>query len=73
MESNPCRIIQLLCIVHPVEGTLFQEQGVFGKTALIRGHFEKKSNMWLCYLFCKTCIRILNFDICCIKSDIINS
>ena len=73
MGSNPYRIIQLLGIVHPVEGTLFQVQGVFGKTTLIRGHFEKKANMWLWYLFFKTCIRILNFNICCINSDVINS
>ena len=37
--SNPCRIIPLLGISHTVEGTLFQVQGVFGKTLLIRGRF----------------------------------
>ena len=37
--SNPCRIIQLLGLAHPVEGTLFQVQGVFGKMLLIRGRF----------------------------------
>ena len=31
--------IQLLGIDHPIEGKLFQVQGVFGKTVLIRGHF----------------------------------
>ena len=35
--SNPCRIISLLGIAHPIEGKLFQLQGVFGKTALLRG------------------------------------
>ena len=64
MGSNSCRIIQLLGIAHPVEGSLFQVQGVFGKTALIRGRFEKKVDMWLWYLFGITCIRILNFNIC---------
>ena len=59
--SNPCRIIQ---IAHPVDGTLFQVQGVFEKTALIRGRFEKKADMWLWYLFCITCIRIFIFNIC---------
>ena len=73
MGNNPCRIIQLLGIAHPVEGTSFQVQEVFGKTALIRGRFEKKVDMWLWYLFCKTCIIILNFNIYCIKSDVINS
>ena len=37
--SNPCRIIPLLGIAHLVEGTLFQVQGLFGKTTLIRGLF----------------------------------
>ena len=71
--GNLCRIIQLLGIAYPVEGTLFQVQGVFGKTTLIRGRFEKKADMWLWYLFCKKCIKILKFNICCIKSDVINS
>ena len=37
--SNPCRKLSLLSIAHPVEEKLFQVQGVFGKTALIRGRF----------------------------------
>ena len=37
MGSNPCRGSSLLGIAHPVEGKLFQVQGVFGKTALLRG------------------------------------
>ena len=44
---HPCRIIPLLGIAHPVEGKLFQVQGVFGKTAPTRGRFEKKADMWL--------------------------
>ena len=71
MGSNPCRRLSLLGIAHLVEGTLFQVQGVFGKTTLIRGRFEKKADLWLGYLFFKTCIRILNFNICCIKSDVL--
>ena len=70
MRSNPCRRLLLLGIAHPVEGSLVQVQGVFGKTTLIRGRFEKKVDMWLCYSFCITCIRILNLNICCIKSDV---
>ena len=37
MGSNPCRGSSLLGIAHPVEGKLFQVQGVFGKTAFLRG------------------------------------
>ena len=37
--SNPCRRLSLQGIAHPVEGSLFQVQGVFRKTTLIRGHF----------------------------------
>ena len=58
------RKISLLGIAHPVEGILFQVQGVLKKTTLIRGRCEKKADMWLWYLFCITCIRILNFNIC---------
>ena len=39
MGSNPCRIILLPGIAHPVEGKLFKVQGVFEKTALTRGRF----------------------------------
>ena len=38
-------MIQLLGIAHPVEGSLFQVQGVYERTALIRGRFEKKADM----------------------------
>ena len=34
-------------IVHPVEGILFKVQGAIRKAALIRGRFEKKTDMWL--------------------------
>ena len=73
MGSKPCRRLSLLGIAHPVEGSLFQVQGVFMKIALIRGGFEKKADMWLWYSFWKTCIITLTFNICCIKSDVINS
>ena len=38
-QSSPSRKIPLLGIAHLVEGKLFQVQGVFGKTTLIRGRF----------------------------------
>ena len=71
MGSNPCRIIQLLGIAHPVEGSLFQVQGVYGRTALTRGRVLEESRIVALVLICKICIRILNFNICCIKSDIL--
>ena len=73
--SNPCRKLSLLGIAHPIEGTLFQVHGLFGKTALTRGRFSEESRIvaLIFFFFCKTCIRILNFNICCIKSDVINS
>ena len=37
--SNPCRRLSLQGIAHPVEGSLFQVQGVFEKTVLIKGRF----------------------------------
>ena len=45
MGSNPYRIIQLLDIAHLVEGSLFQVQGVFEKTVLIRGRFLEESQI----------------------------
>ena len=54
MGSNPCRIIKLLGIAHPVEGTLFPVQGVFEKTALIRDYFSEESRtMPLIFYFVK--------------------
>ena len=35
--SNPCRKLSLLGIAHPVEGSLFQVQGVHKRTTLTRG------------------------------------
>ena len=43
MGSNPCRRFSLLGIAHPVEGSLFQVQGLFEKTALTRGHVLEES------------------------------
>ena len=60
MGSNPCRIIQLLGIAHPVEGSLFQVQGVYERTTLTRGRVLEESQ-----------IVTLVFNICCIKSDIL--
>ena len=70
MGSNPCRKLSLLGFAHPVKGSPFQVQGVIGKATLIRGCFEKKADLWLCYC-CITCIRIVNFNICCIKSNVL--
>ena len=35
--SNPCRKLSLMGIAHPVEGSLFQVQGVYRRTTLTRG------------------------------------
>ena len=37
MGSNPCRKLSLLGIAYPVEGSLFQVQGVYRRTELTRG------------------------------------
>ena len=37
--SNPCTRLSQLGIAHPLEGSLFQVQGVFRKTVPIRGRF----------------------------------
>ena len=71
MGSNPCRRLSLLGIAHPVDGLLFQVQRVHERTALIRGLFEKKADMWLWYSFCITYIKTLNLNICFGKSDVL--
>ena len=43
--SNPCRRLSLLSIAHPVEGSLFQVQRVYGRTALTRGRFLEESQI----------------------------
>ena len=45
MGSNPCRKLSLLGIAHPVEGSLFQVQGVYKRTTLTRGHILEKSRI----------------------------
>ena len=53
MGSNPCRGSSLLGIAHPVEGKLFQVQGVFGKTALLRGRdYEAGRTVALIHVLC---------------------
>ena len=53
MGSNPCRGSSLLGIAHPVEGELFQVQGVFGKTALLRGRdYEVGRTVALIHVLC---------------------
>ena len=65
MGSNPSRRLSLLGIAHPVEGSLFQVQGVYVRKVLTRGHFLKESRIVaLVDTFCKTCIIMINFDIC---------
>ena len=43
--SNPCRELSLLDFTHPVEGSLFQVQGVCTRTALARGRIIKESQI----------------------------
>ena len=45
MGSNPCRRLSLSGIAYPVEGSLFQVQGVYGKTALTRGRVLEESRI----------------------------
>ena len=64
MRSNPCRKLSLLGIANLVEGSLFQVQGVYRRTALTRGRVLEESRIVDWYLFYITCIKTLNFDIC---------
>ena len=39
--------------------------------ALTRGRILKKAGLWLGYSFCITCIKIVNLDICLVKSNLL--
>ena len=53
MGSNPCRIIPLLGFAYPVEGKLFQVQGVFRPTTLLRGRdYEAGGTVALIHVSC---------------------
>ena len=41
--SNPRRKLSLLGIAHPIEGSLFQVQGVYRRTTLTRGRALEES------------------------------
>ena len=43
--SNPCRKLSLLGIAHPVDGSLFQVQEVYRRTALTRGCVLEESRV----------------------------
>ena len=56
--------LSLLGFAHPVEGSLFQVQGLFEKTTLFRDRFLEESRvvaLMFWYSFCITCIRNCTF------------
>ena len=70
MGSNPCRKLSLLGFAHLVEGSLFQVHGAIGKTTLIRGRLRRKPGCGFDIVILYSCIKILKFNICCIKSNV---
>ena len=66
MGSNLGRKLSLLGFAHPVEGSPFQVQGAIGKTTLSRGHVLEESRL-VALILLYTCIKILRFNICCIR------
>ena len=60
VRSNPCKRLSLLGIAQPVVESLFQVQGVSGKTTLIRGLFLEESRHVALIMFCKTCMKYYN-------------
>ena len=67
MGRNPGRKLSLLGFAHPVEGSPFQVQGVCTRTALARGRILEESRVVALVPSLYTCIRIENFNICCIR------
>ena len=70
MGSNPCRKLSLLGFSHPVKRSPFQVQGAIGKATLTRGRVLEESRL-LALIFCITCLKIVNFDICLVKSNLL--
>ena len=71
MGSNPCRKLSLLGIAHPVEGSLFQVQGVYRRTTLTRGRVLEESRIVALVFILHNIIKTLTFDICLVKSNVI--
>ena len=66
MGSNPGRKLSLLGFAHPIEGSPFQIQGVIGKAVLTRDRVLEESRL-VALILLYTCIKILRFNICCIR------
>ena len=65
MESNPCRIIQLLCIAHHVEGKLSQVQKIHLEMRRIRGLRDERMAIYgLVMYFVKIWVKDLVLDNC---------
>ena len=64
MGSNPCRKLSLLGFAHPVEGSLFQVQGVYRRTELTRGLVLEESRVVALVFVVKYVLEIVNFNIC---------
>ena len=72
MESNLCRRLSLLGFAHPVEGSLFQVQGVYGRTTLTRGRFSEESRIVaLISYFLKHVLELQIFIYVLVKSNVI--
>ena len=67
MESNPFRVIPLLSDSSPRRGNLlFEVQGAHGRWLILEVVLEE-SRVVALVLGCTTCIRILDFNMCCIR------
>ena len=64
MGSNPCRKLSLLGSAHRVEGSLFQVQGVYRRTALTKGRVLEESRVMALVFVVKHVLEIVNFNIC---------
>ena len=65
MGSNPCRIIQLLGIAHPVEGKLFQVPKIHLGMGCIRGLRDEEMAIYgLVMYFVKIWVKDLVLDNC---------
>ena len=66
MDSNPLRVIPLLAIVHPIEGTFFRYRERLRRQLIIEAVLEE-SRVVALVLMCTHVLELYKFDICCIR------
>ena len=71
MGSNPGRKLSLLGFAHPIEGQHFRYKECARGRRSLEVAFRRNPGCGFWYPFCITCIEIVHFDICLVKSNLL--